>query len=204
MIHYWPFSNSNYDDVIGNANPINGVSYSFVQDRHGNANSAIFINDGYLTLPNLIYFSGDYSATVWVNIQANKNWFRIFDIGNGAGVDNVLLGFSQYSLLLATKVHLGISTIGIKKVTTPIIINKWYFIAVTLQGTNVKLYIDGVELLSDQSLIPNEIIRGGYIGRSIWTDYGANDQNANAYYDDLKIFNRALSFGEISQLYITP
>jgi hypothetical protein len=42
---------SNLSDVIGGANLFGGENYSFVQDRFGTPNSAIYFNKGFLQVP---------------------------------------------------------------------------------------------------------------------------------------------------------
>ncbi len=55
-------------DIVGGADLYNGVSYSLTTDRFGNANSAIYLNNGYLQVPTGVYFSGDFT----VNCEIRK------------------------------------------------------------------------------------------------------------------------------------
>ncbi len=77
-------------------------------------------------------------------------------------------------------------------------INKWQHLAVTVTGTQLKIYIDGkLTLTSTVISAPKGIMRTeNYIGKSNWN----GNENVNAELDDLKIFNRSLTQSEINLL----
>lgn len=54
-------------------------------------NSYIWLNWGYLSAPAGVYFSGDFSVSVWIYVINFSVWERIIDFGNGAGGNNVLI-----------------------------------------------------------------------------------------------------------------
>ena len=67
LIHYWPF-NGNYNDVISNANLFNGKNNSLISDRFNRTNSSLYLNYGYLQVPNGYYIYGDFTLTIWVKM----------------------------------------------------------------------------------------------------------------------------------------
>ncbi len=67
LINYWPMSNLN--DLIGEANLYNGYNYLFVSDRFCTPNSAIYLRNGYLQIPDGVYLSGDFTVTVWISLK---------------------------------------------------------------------------------------------------------------------------------------
>jgi hypothetical protein len=64
LINYCPINN--LSDVVAGANLFGRLNYSFIYDRFGNANSAIYFNNGYLQGPPGVYFSGYFTDTVWI------------------------------------------------------------------------------------------------------------------------------------------
>jgi len=68
LFYYWPFD-SNLNDVISGANLFGGSNYSFTLDRFNSSNAALSLINGYLLLPQGIYFNGDYTLTVWIRIK---------------------------------------------------------------------------------------------------------------------------------------
>jgi hypothetical protein len=81
IINQWTFEQSLYDPVSATS-LTTPTSVSFVADRFGIVNSAAYFNSGYATLPAAVYFSGDYSITVWVSIQSLVSGApRLVDLG---------------------------------------------------------------------------------------------------------------------------
>ena len=73
-------------------------------------------------------------------------------------------------------------------------LNKWQHLGFVLSYPNTYIYIDGIRTGSATTTkYPKKIVRNkNYIGKSSWAD-----PNANAVFDDIKIFNRDLSEQEI-------
>jgi len=195
IINYWPMNN--LIDLIGGANLFGGSSYSFVPDRFGVANSAIYFNHGYLQVPAGVYFSGDFTVTAWIYLNSYQLNSRIFDFGNGPGSDNIGLAFSGTSSIMYGIDIKGNSELDIHT-SSMISLNQWYFIAYVLSGTTGCIYVNGNQVINGPLHIPNNITRtNNYIGKSNWLE----DSNADAIYDEIKIYNQALSSIEISNQY---
>jgi hypothetical protein len=82
LINYWPISATfNANDVVGCANlfPANGAGYA--PDRFGQANGAIrtnsYTSNLYWQAPTGIYFSGDFSVSVWIYKRGCYAWSTI-------------------------------------------------------------------------------------------------------------------------------
>ena len=195
LINYWPMSN--LSDVVGGANLFGGLNYSFVSDRFGSPNSAIYFNKGYLQVPEGVYFSGDFTFTAWIFLKSYQSWSRIFEFGNGDGNDNVALAMNGASSKISGLMFNG--SFGSYIHTSSIInLNKWYFISFVLNGTTGYIYVNGSQVINGTLNVPNNIIRTrNYIGKSNW----ATDLNADAIYDEFKIYKVALSSNEISNEY---
>ena len=71
------------------------VNAQFGTDRLGNPNSALYLNDGYLTLPPNIYFNATdgFTISLWFKYVTTKKWQAIIDILS----DNNIEGFFMHS-----------------------------------------------------------------------------------------------------------
>jgi hypothetical protein len=190
---------SNLTDIVGGANMYGGSSYSFTYDRFCNAYSAIYFNVGFLQVPSGVYFSGDFTITAWIYLLAYQSHSRIIDFGNGAASDNVVFAMMSSSSSMYALINNATSHILI---TTPSLIqlNTWYHVAFVFKGTVGYIYVNGNLATSGTQYVPRNVSRSSnYIGKSNWI----NNQNANATYDDLRIYAEALSATQILTEYIT-
>ena len=198
--NYWPMSN--LSDVVGEANLFEGVNYSFVPDRFCTPNSAIYFNSGYLQVPSGVYFLGDFTFTAWIYLKSYQLWTTLFDFGNGFSNDNVILGMYNQTNDTNTMYAFvyNYSTYKAIQKTTSIIIdlNKWYFLSFVLSGTKGYFYVNGNEISNGTLYVPNNLNRtSNYFGKR-------NDDNipyANAIYDEIKIYQIALSSNKIRNEY---
>ena len=188
---------NNLSDVIGGANLYGGSSYSFVPDRFCSPNSSIYFNIGYLQVPASIYFSGDFTVTAWIYLKSFKMWQRILDFGNGEYNENVLLAMIRTTSKIHASVYEFSSCKGLD-ISEIIELNKWYFISLVLNGKKGYIYVDGNLFASGPLLRPNDVLRkNNYIGKSNWP----SDSNADAIYDEIKIYKGALSPNSIISSY---
>ena len=181
---------SNLSDTIGGADLFNGLNYSFVEDRFCDPNEAIYFNQGYLQVPPDVYLSGDFTVIAWIQLKFYQT-NTIISLGNDTNVDNVV--FFMSGSLLRTNIY-NSTFDSFTSATTPgfINLNQWFHVATVLRNTSLTLYGNGVPLISNPSNVPQNVTRfNNFIGRN---NYG---NPSNAVYDDLKIFNRALSSYEI-------
>jgi len=190
---------NNLSDVIGGANLFGGFNYSFVPDRFCLPNSAIYFNNGYLQVPAGVYFSGDFTVTAWIYLKSYQYYSRIFDFGIGQKNDNIILAIKNTTsqmigFLFKSSLNTNIEASSI------INLNQWYFISFVLSGTTGYIYVNGVQVASTALLlVPNNIERtSNYIGKSNWP----YDSNADAIYDEIKIYNQALASDDIMNEYI--
>ena len=197
---------NNFSDLVGGANLVNGSSYSFTSDRFNNSNQAVNFNNGYLTVPPGIYFSGDFTFTAWFTITQywSSGVKAVFGFGNGPMSDNVYFDFliqgpgSGANPSLQYNVFRGSSSsgTGLTLNTQMILSNKWYHLAFTLSGTKATTYLNGRLLGSSGSLnVPESIIRsqnaiGALPGVSALQNYIGN-------MDDVKIYKGAMLENEV-------
>jgi hypothetical protein len=189
---------SNLSDVVGGANLFGGSNYSFVPDRFCSQNSAIYLNKGYLQVPEGVYFSGDFTFTGWIYLKSNQNSSRLFDFGNGLPKDNIILAMlsTSYQIrgnLFNSSVNSFITT------SSKVNLNQWYFIAFVLSNKTGNIYINCNQVANGTLNVPNNLQRtNNYIGKNNWNTY----PNADAIFDEFKIYQGALSSNEIINEYL--
>lgn len=159
-------------------------------------NSAYVLNFGggneYVDLPDLNITGPNMTVEAWVYVDnANKNWSRIIDFGNGPGTDNIIFGFEGTTGHLFAEIYNGTSI----KLSAPSAFpeNQWVHVACVWNGTTATIYQNGVSVASGaQRPIGNLTRTNNYIGKSNWAD---------EYYDgkmmDIRIWNTARSQSDI-------
>ena len=193
QINYWAMNN--LSDVIGGANLYGGSSYSFVPDRFCSPNSAIFFNNGYLQVPSGVYFSGDFTVTAWINIKSYQSYSRIFEFGNGKSTNNIIL--NMYATTSQIEAYFADPNVQYFLTKQIINLNQWYFVAFVLNGTTGYIYVNGNQVGSNTLYVPTQINRTqNFIGKS---RYG--DPNPIAIYDEIQIYQGAISSNDIMKKY---
>ena len=197
--NYWPIINENVNDTVGMANMYGGVNVSFTNDRFNNSNSAIDLNDGYYSIPAGQYVCGDFTFSIWAYFrEQTTRWNRFMDLDNADGQDSIIFAYSMDNndRIIGFHIFKGfdyLSTIS----PGPFTINTWDHYAFTLSGTTGSLYINGNRVACSTQHLP--VCRNrtsNFIGKS-----NSNaDLNANAIYDEIRLYNRALDVNEIQSL----
>jgi hypothetical protein len=189
---------SNLSDLIGGANLFGGENYTFVPDRFCAPNSALYFDYGYLQVPTGVYFSGDFTFTAWIYLKTYESFSRIFEFANNGNYsDSVFLAMNSPASVLKGFIYNGTTGLGLGLFSKPIInLNEWYFVSFVLNGTIGYIYVNGNQTQSGRLLAPNNINRTqNFIGKN-----GLN--KANAIYDEIKIYQIALTSSQIMNEYI--
>ena len=213
LIAHYPF-NGDAKDISGNNNNgqlIAGVTAT--ADRFGNPCGALFFNgvDGFIQVPNsasLSSINSTFTTTCWFKIesatvQGNKKWLTLICKGDYA---TETPSNPQYRMqILQTPVQ---STVSINTDFTEYDANfhthefemdKWNFCTLVYDGNSVKVYMNAKktwEFPYQKNLTPNT--SGLFIGKDI---PGSTEYFMGAY-DELRIYNSALSESEISNIYL--
>ncbi|NOU17000.1 MAG: T9SS type A sorting domain-containing protein [Bacteroidales bacterium] len=200
LVAYYPF-NGNANDESGNGNngTVNGATLS--TDRFGNANKSYSFDgvNNYISIP---YFSNlnitnDLTVETWINpfrVDINDQFIVSRcnpSIGNGWSLE-----LKNSSLKLQARIG-GVWDLPIQTPQGAIMASIWQHIAMTYNGSKVKIYINGaLNTTYDVSGTISSDNSDLFFGRA---------QNAGWYYngdiDDLHIYNRALNDQEIQALY---
>lgn len=154
------------------------------------------MNNSYVKLPANVYFPGpSLSLMAWVNVQVFVSESRFVDCGNGPLADNV---FYALTISNTTKPYFTIfnnaTNVGYADATTTTPTNTWFHVAVTYDDSTIVMYQNGIVIRTGASGPPRSVVRNQcYIGRSDW-----NPNNlADAYFDEIAFYNRALSQTEV-------
>ena len=191
MVHFWNF-NSNLLDMITNTYPSKAVSYFFVPDRFNNANSAVFFKSGYAQISTNLNIIDSFSLTVWINVQSfSKNYARVLDCGTSSlGQDNIVVAIREKNSN-SPYVRVWNNGFGKFKISgTSLSLKTWtfYSISLTSQGF-ATMYINSKVSTKNIDVLKKVTRTNCYIAKSNWAD----DDNAIAYFDDLRIFSYALT-----------
>lgn len=188
------FDNS-YNNING-TNPFssNGGT-SFTTDRYGVPNSALnIVNTGSnATINNLPYSNSARTISFWAKLnvlQAPYNMTFSYGQSNtsnacGGSFNNTAVEFFGFGNNLSGNSSNAVST--------------WYFFTYTYDGTNAKIYKNGI-LLSSVPKTWNTLNNSNIF--KLGTGVGG-ELTFNGAIDDLKIFNYVLSDSQITELYTT-
>lgn len=172
---------------------------SFTLGQNGNA---VDINGGsqHVELPNdIMAHLSDFTIATWVRLDSLDSWARIFDFGDSNGRYMFLTpraGSGNVRFAIATNYRHNEDII---EGDAPLPTGQWVHVAVTQSGTTGRLYINGDLVGSNTQMHLNPDQVGGternWLGRSQYPD-----PNLNGKIDDFRIYNGALSAGDVYEL----
>lgn len=176
----------------------------------GKFGNALQLNGGspanYVAVPQgIVDGLTDFTVAVWVNPAAIPSWSRVFDFGTGE---------TDYMFLTAAAGDTGNPRFAISLTSyndeqrvnapSPLPLNTWTHLAVTLEGTTATLYVNGavVDTNTAMTLNPSSLpaTTQNYIGKSQFPP----DPYLNGTVDDFQLYSRALSATEIAALVSAP
>ena len=147
----------------------------------------------YIEIPDGVWFDDDLTFEAWVFIRKHTNSSVVMEFG---GSDQGRVGFVIENGEFGLPVFFVNEEIKWQAIASGIYIelNSWVHLAYILNGNSATIYINGTEVGSGNiDILPNNVTRkSNFIGRSIgaWAD-------ANAMYDEIRIWNIAKSTAEI-------
>jgi hypothetical protein len=173
---------------------------TYATDRYGEHSEAIGVldNQTYWSLPPAIYFTGlPLTIMAWVRVHTCTNWERLIDCGNGEGNDNVLLVLSYYgdtcSPWLGVYLNSRPTDTGVHSYRFGY---DWTHVAATVsERRQAAFYVNGEVVSTRENFFSPRSVRRDqcFFGKSNWSE----DAYANADFDEIKFYNRALSREEI-------
>lgn len=141
----------------------------------------------------------NFTITVWVNLDANTVWSRVFDFGTGTA-NYMFLTCSNY---WTGDVRFAINAGSGEQVidgAAPLPRSTWTHVAVTRSGGLGILYVNGVEVGRNSGMTLYPALLGvttqNYIGKSQFAD-----PYLNGRVDEFRIYPDALSAADVAALY---
>lgn len=221
LVLYYSFDHNSGTNVAdGSGNSRNGMlvgTASFATGRKGNALSLNATNGsggaggatgGHVIMP-MSVVSNLNAATVslWLNVRAHGNWPRVFEIATSTSRYMALTSSVDTSGMLRFTIRMTAGTGNDQVLEGPVLpTNTWKHVAVVLSGSpgGGALYVDGTQVDNDTAvtLRPSDLgaTTMNWLGRSQY----ATDTYFNGLLDELRIYNRALTAGEIMALFSSP
>lgn len=195
MTYYWPIDDS-YSEWIDDVDVESHGDLDFVRNRFYDKDSALKLDNSYISLDNGIYVSGDFSISAWVNIVNITRNARIFDCGNTGTYDNIALSYSDEMTAQPSMTLYNHSSF--LKVVSPIVIpiGQWTHLVASLNGHSLRIYVNG-SLAIEQDVAgfePRSVNRYDcFIGNSIL----ANVDLPKVILDQIKIYSRGLTENDV-------
>jgi len=208
--------NANYGSCVGSACPL------LTTDKDSNPNTAysfdgsndyINVNSAIDNLQSL----SEGTIVLWVNINVNTGNINSFVSASDSSASNKILNFKIYAPSSSGIIEFNCGNSGsivVVRTSSPKIlpVGSWHQVALTMDSSGSKLYLDGSQITSG-----NLAYSTGSASTVCWFDtitnldsvlIGGLRANSGTYYtqfngkiDDVRIYNRALTSGEINDLF---
>jgi hypothetical protein len=204
LIAYYKFEgNANDSAGTNHGSPVNGVTYSASRSGFGQAATFSGVNQ-YITVPHNavmnIAAGGSLTVSLWVNTpnpKAAANGSRLVDKQSYGVADGWT--FDTYDIARQGRnvVRLASTTIGVNSTRT-FTASTWQHLAFVYTGGTVTFYLNGVA--SGSASV------GTLVNNTLPLQLGAPRGNVTGgeffqgQMDELRIYNRALTLGEIGNL----
>lgn len=165
---------SNFVDVMSGADLTGGVNYILTIDRFYRKNEAYNLQNGYLQTPQLNIKGSYFTITYWMLTQTYGSFIGFANFANiyFQSSSNQFEGFFFNQ-------NKWISVAG-----PAIQLNKWTYIAITLKGNTLSLYLNGLKVTTNSSL---DTLNNAF-----------NSRLANATFDEIKIYLGAMTDAQIA------
>lgn len=204
-VFYMPFEGDYMEMISFKAATVTGTP-GFADDGLQNTKAYKGAADSYLTYPISSFKGNEFTVGLWVKVNASPDRSGILTVG--ATADNRNNGFRLFREGSATeqriKLNVGIGTGEVWNdgdVVNPKT-GDWVHVAIAVTATENTIYINGTPVRTSAMASPinwdgcsNMEIGSGGPTFSYW-----NHKSDLSKYDEMRIFNRALTAGEIQNL----
>jgi len=208
LIAYYEF-NGNSIDETGHGHDGTAFGATLTSNRFGQANSAYNFNglNNYISIPNSSGFAvTDFSVAAWVQTSDKSDYKYITSTYGGASSSA-----EWYNLNIMPTGTARLQTdpgstsnppfaIG----TTDVADGNWHFLVGTRDTSTglLKIYVDGNLQRTEADISTEEL--NPAVDFRIGVQHGFSDRYFNGNIDDVRIYDRALTAGDINTLYAIP
>ncbi len=220
LVAYYPF-NGNASDISGNNNVLTANGVTLTTDRFGRPNSAYSFTNTQTSVTNYLkavnpapFAKNTYTISAWFNSRqfypniggVTYNYQSIVFYSpqwyNYGPAYHLALQHANNSVLEGGNWTTTNTNQGVTSANGSIVVNQWYHVVLSYDGTTIKMYKDGQLVGSRAATISyaNQIqflIGGAGDGPSPGGIYGG----FNGKIDDVGFWDRALTYNEIQELY---
>ena len=148
----------------------------------------------YVQLPYDVASSRELTFCAWVNVRTSSAWQRIFDFGYDTDHYLFLTPYNGRTMRFAIKNGGEEQTLDCPERLTPL---QWRHVVVSMAEGLTTIYIDGEQVAQSSAITitPADVAPVlNYLGRSQF----AADPYFTGYLDDVRLYNYALSAGEVA------
>ena len=220
LVAYYPF-NGNANDISGNNNVLTANGVTLTTDRFGRSNSAYSFTNTQTSVTNYLkavnptpFAKNTYTISAWFNSRqfypniggVSYNYQSIVFYSpqwyNYGPAYHLALQHANNSILEGGNWTTTNTNQALTTANGSIVVNQWYHVVLSYDGTNIKMYKDGQLVGSRAATISyaNQIqflIGGAGDGPSPGGIYGG----FNGKIDDVGFWDRALTTNEVQELY---
>ena len=209
LVTYYSFD-GNADDLSGNGN--NGTVNGAVPttDRFGDTSSAYSFDgvDDFILASADILPSAERTVAFWFKADAVVNQPVFMGYGGGTGGTSWFMGLNAgpaiYNDSYYVTSHFDVNTLAAGYTEAPI--DEWKHLAISTDIVGTKIYVDGVEVASNDNFVTNTNVAGRDLAIGVATSPGGcapytdvNEGYFDGALDDVRIDDRALLDSEIRQ-----
>ncbi|MBX3044278.1 MAG: carboxypeptidase-like regulatory domain-containing protein [Candidatus Kapabacteria bacterium] len=201
--------NLKFDGNTNDSSPMNQLvsnssNLSFIKDRFGNDNKAIYLtNKSFIeiTNPKSMDFSNPFTISLWIRPDPGYGFPYDNEVDIISRYGGAIPYTSSFALLLSNgyltaeifKNNVGRNILNSNKLLSQ---NIWTHIAFVYDGNNLKLYYNGSFAIEKNTYQPDTSNLSLLIGKR-----SANNRYYSGAIDDIYVYNYALSENEINNLY---
>ena len=155
----------------------------------------------YVRIPAFTTSSSGLTFAFWFKFAGSLFTSRILDFGNGAGMDNIVIGLDTSGDLITYQFNLNAVGASVSAVTG-LNVNDgvWRHVALVIDsGGNWKVYLNGVltRTIANEYYPPSKTRVLNYLGKSNW----ATDSYSNGAIDEFYVYFSVLSASDVLALY---
>ena len=217
LMGHWSFDDQNNPVVDDSGNANHGVNNSATWVSNGILGGAMSFDgtDSYIEVADSLSLdiTGPISMATWIKADPSQ-YFRVGLIQKrpslepSQGYDLLLGELGRTNMELVVSNSPSPSILGQVESNTAVTDNQWHHIAATYDGNVMRMYVDGL-LENTTEWTTGYLTNDEPLFISMF-QYGYNDGHGNLSgslngdMDDVRIYNRALSAGEVASLVPEP
>jgi len=190
--------NGDANDTSGNGNHGINIGCVLTNDRFGKPDSAYSFSNSYVFIPFVEALTNEFTISAWVSLYtASPSSIQAIVEPTNFTFAHFQLGYAASGTTESIYTMVGVNTNVIQlKVFEQLPTNSWRHLVITCKSGDVNTYENGT-LLGHSAGTYDFVLKASclFIGR------GYNGRYLNGVIDDVRLYKKALTASEVSQLY---